>query len=350
MNYMTGLDWLRFYMCLFIAIFHFVVTHESDNLFFIAIRNSGFFATSTFFVLSGFILTYVYRSKIINKTLNNKSFLIKRLSSFYPLHLILQFFFLILLLSSIFFLNNTPSTYHNLSQPEIFIYLLRSIFLLHAWDDIILFNQPSWSLSALIFFYIIFLFSRKLMITKRPFLFLVMIWILYLIPASYFYLNPNSFLSYTILHINPLLRLPEFISGVLAFIIFNQYKDLINKYIFIIIGFIGIALTALLVTNYPDTKILFHNGLVLPFQIALILGCAKITYSSSISSTFGNMSLVIFLIHSLILNITDFLFKGVDIYLLLAINILVIIVASYLTLILIIKPSQKIIRNKFISN
>ncbi len=346
MNYMTGLDWLRFYMCLFIAIFHFAVTQGTDNLLFLAIKSSGFYATSTFFILSGFILTYVYGNKIINNEINKGSFLIKRLSSFYPLHIILQFAFLFLFLASVVFLNSIPLTYQNLTQSEIFIYFLRSFFLLHAWDDIILFNQPSWSLSALIFFYIIFLFSKKLMITNRPFLWLSVVWVLYLIPALYFYLKPDSFLSYTILHINPLLRLPEFLSGILAFNIFNKYKDSINKNIFILIGFVGVLLTAVLVFKFPDIKILFHNGLVLPFQISLILGCAKITYSSSISSTFGSMSLVIFLIHSLILNITEFLFKGASVYSMFAINVFIIIVASYITLKLIVKPLQKTIRDK----
>lgn len=350
MNYMTGLDWLRFYMCLFIAIFHFAVTQESDDFLFVAIKNSGFYATSTFFILSGFILTYVYKNKIINNTLDRKSFILKRLSSFYPLHIILQFGFLFLLIASVVFLNNFPSTYQNLSLSEIFSYFLRSIFLIHAWDDKILFNQPSWSLSALIFFYIVFLFSRRLMITKKPIFWLVIVWILYLIPTFYYYFTPDSFLSYRILHINPLLRLPEFISGIIAFNIFDKYKVLLNKYFFILFGLSGILLTALVVMMNPDTKILFHNGLVMPFQIALILGCAKVTYKSTVSTNFGNMSLVIFLVHSLILNITEFVFKGFNVYLLLSINVLIIILASYFSLILIVKPLQKIIRSKFISS
>lgn len=349
MNYISGLDWLRFFMCLFIAIYHFSITTENQSTLLALVASSGFYATSTFFILSGFILTFVYKTKLISGQLQGTDFIVKRLSSFYPLHILLQVAFLILLIMSIAILNVTPSAYTQLSGSEIFSHFIKSVFLLHAWDENILFNQPSWSLSALFFFYIVFVFSKRILLSNRYALLLLLFWVAYMIPALVNFNFPESFVSYEILHKNPLFRLPEFLCGMVAYNVFEKYEGYIKKWFFYI-GILGAIITAVVVYNNPNYQILFHNGLVLPFQIMLIFGCAKMTREGWNSKMIGSLALPIFMTHSLVLNVTQFLLPNINVFISLIINILLIILVSYISLRLISLPLQNKIRLSFIKS
>lgn len=349
LGYLSGLDWLRFFMCLFIAIFHFSVTTESQNLLFSLIASSGFYATSTFFILSGFILTFVYKAKLISGRLSRLDFIVKRLSSFYPLHMLLQLAFLLLLLSSVYILGVVPSSYTDIPSSEIFTYFIRSVFLIHAWEDQLLLNQPSWSLSALFFFYIVFVFSRKILMSSKYLFLLVVLWFFYLSPALINFYFPDSFITYATLHKNPLFRLPEFLCGMVAYNIFEKHADYVSKS-YIYLGILGAVITAVVVFRNPEYKVLFHNGLVLPFQIILVLGCAKITRIEGNPKLFGSLALPIFMTHSLVLNITQFLFPNLNVFISLALNIALIILVSYISLKLISTPLQNKIRQRFLSS
>lgn len=57
-----GLEWLRFLLGCYVMIYHTVHQYpQRGSVPFLAeLTSMGFFATSTFFVLSGFLLTHVY--------------------------------------------------------------------------------------------------------------------------------------------------------------------------------------------------------------------------------------------------------------------------------------------------
>ncbi|MCU4394156.1 OpgC domain-containing protein [Acinetobacter parvus] len=80
-----GLDILRFLMALIMVTYH--VQPLLGKSFFNELSFNGFLATSTFFILSGFILTHVYYKKIQTNTFSNTNFLIKRFSALYPIHI-----------------------------------------------------------------------------------------------------------------------------------------------------------------------------------------------------------------------------------------------------------------------
>lgn len=64
-----GLDILRFIMALVMVLYH--VQSLLKNSILNELSFNGFFGTSTFFILSGFILTHVYLKKIeLNKFSN----------------------------------------------------------------------------------------------------------------------------------------------------------------------------------------------------------------------------------------------------------------------------------------
>lgn len=106
MTYLTkkiiGLDLLRFIMAILMVAFH-VQALLTDSIFNYLALN-GFYGTSVFFILSGFILTHVYSIKIYSHKFSNFDFLIKRFNALYPIHiftlLLALFLFIILNIAS----------------------------------------------------------------------------------------------------------------------------------------------------------------------------------------------------------------------------------------------------------
>ena len=82
-----GLEWLRFLLGLYGGVPHpAYLSKEQKFPGLDELTSLGFFATSTFFVLSGFLLAHVYaRSGRLRESA--RSFWTKRLSNLYPLHL-----------------------------------------------------------------------------------------------------------------------------------------------------------------------------------------------------------------------------------------------------------------------
>lgn len=58
-EHFTTLEWFRFILSLYIVIFH-TFNYSTAPTWIREVFETGFFATSSFFVLSGFILAHVY--------------------------------------------------------------------------------------------------------------------------------------------------------------------------------------------------------------------------------------------------------------------------------------------------
>ena len=176
-----GLEWLRFLLGMYVVVYHTLHVYPAEQKFrgLDELTSLGFFATSTFFVLSGFLLAHVY---VTDGQLREspRSFLTKRFSNLYPIHIfsILLTIGVLLLISQLGIGPDldqaTPrfvvyDTHERLGQshPELFRHwmsdrelLLNSILqltMLQAWNPLYLtFNAPLWSLSTLFFFYLCF--------------------------------------------------------------------------------------------------------------------------------------------------------------------------------------------------
>lgn len=171
-----GLEWLRFLLGLYVVVYHTLHTYPKEQKFpgLDELTSLGFFATSTFFVLSGFLLAHVYaRSGRLRESA--RSFWTKRLSNLYPLHLfsLLLSILVLLALSHLgigpeldkatprFVIYDTnevlgrthPELFlHWMSNTELFVNSILQILLLQAWNPYYLtFNAPLWSLSTLMF-------------------------------------------------------------------------------------------------------------------------------------------------------------------------------------------------------
>ena len=179
-----------------------------------------------FFVLSGFILTYVYPRLQLNSFTEIKGFLVKRVARIWPLH------------ASIFFLRMliTPKALLTFpgAAPKLLV-LFANLAMVHAWIPFYQFyfsyNAPSWTISTELFFYLsfpflLFLANRRIWL---PMLVTGILTIAAIFLANY--LNPPLYSMDTIslralLYINPLPRVFEFACGMTTALLFKRIKDI----------------------------------------------------------------------------------------------------------------------------
>lgn len=175
-------------------------------------------SVSFFFVLSGFVLSYSYHYS----TINPLRFYFQRLLRIWPLH-ILSVIFVVLLLPRHLYLP-APVEFSDFSFLSV---LLAHIFLIQSFFPIPAFffglNAVSWSISVEAFFYLLFPVFKKL---RSSILVLISVFLSVLALFTAHRLSSASIQSFNssalyqpvyqgFLYINPISRLPEFISGIL---------------------------------------------------------------------------------------------------------------------------------------
>src|SRR5690606_979767 len=107
---------------------------------------------------------------------------------------------------------------HFMNDRELALNFVLQLLMLQAWNPLYLtFNPPLWSISTLFFFYLTFPWlAPRLMRLRHKGLWLVAIGVLYLLPPLWAIQQDAYGIPYTgLLHRMPLLRLPEFIAGIL---------------------------------------------------------------------------------------------------------------------------------------
>jgi peptidoglycan/LPS O-acetylase OafA/YrhL len=113
----------------------------------------GWNLVDLFFVLSGFVFSYVYGAKIVERKISFKEYGILRFSRLYPIH----FVTLLLVASVQFFRNQLGLKYFVYGVNDIFHFILNLFFVQSGWlQQVYSFNGPSWSVSVEIFAYIVF--------------------------------------------------------------------------------------------------------------------------------------------------------------------------------------------------
>jgi len=161
-NHLPALTGIRFFAILHIFCFHLWVIfdmkkepgmenllHDMNDLpapLFTAITN-GWMSTSFFFLLSGFILAYLYWGVDGQLSLPKKTFWLTRAIRIYPIHLILLLVTMLM------------TTAHQLSLGTSPWLLgasgLATLTLTQAWypDFVPIWSWPTWTISALVFLY-----------------------------------------------------------------------------------------------------------------------------------------------------------------------------------------------------
>lgn len=337
-EHLNGLEVMRYLLGIYIVLYH-TFNYEGMSKWLRVPVEMGFIATSSFFILSGFILSYVYlsgngTSNIILKE-TKKSFITKRLANLYPIHIFSLLFTLVVVyvvsviqispkdtLASIRYVmydsnNYTPieKLHHFMSNTEMFLAFLMNATLTQSWNPYYLtFNAPAWSISTLLFMYILFPYiAPYLSKLKRPVLALLITNLVYIALPIIFIINSWFDMPFTgILNRNPIARLPEFISGILLCNLYFYLKDRnidlnsfkVRAYM---IAFMSICfyLSSILLHN-PDwiTKegnasyYLLHNGLILIPECVLVLFFTTLKLpKSKILMWLGGASLPLFALH-----------------------------------------------------
>lgn len=336
-EHLNGLNYLRYGLGIYIVLYHtmhYQVLPQWVN----KITEMGFFATSSFFILSGFILTYVYLSnhgtEYVKMKESKKSFLVKRLANLYPIHIFsLIFTLLTLTILPLFFseyLNSTnniryvmydsnnytpiENLKHWMNNSEMIIALIMNATLLQSFNPYYLtFNAPAWSISTLFFMYILFPYIApkldKIKSPKKAILIVNLIYILLPLIFIYFSLYDKPYTG--ILNRNPLVRLPEFIAGILLCNLFFKMKY--NNFIFKMKHKVYMSLFLVIsliagswLLHNPDiiskkgnaSYYLLHNGLLLiPGCIVVLLFATLNVRHSKIWEKLGNASLPLFALH-----------------------------------------------------
>lgn len=225
---------------------------------------ANFYSTSIFFVLNGFLLTYIYIDKIAG--MNIYSFFKTRIKKFYPLYIIV----IVLSLPLVYDLSNSILTFGAKT--------IINILILQAWIpklSTFSFTSYYWTLSCFITYYIIFIPLVKMLkkLNNKQLLLLLFFGNILEISISSILYDSNLFpYINNFLHHNPIVRFPEFLGGCIAAILFkrNQENDIIlsiqkNQFTIIIVNLIAIYAAK------SFQYMLVHNGLFLILQILLVI-------------------------------------------------------------------------------
>ncbi len=214
---LDALTSFRFIAAFMVFVWHSHVFHSS------LIRYElGYVGVGFFYMLSGFILTYVYFEKLKKKNINNiKKFYIARVAKLYPVHIVT------FLASIPFFLETVKSVFPEHTKLTVLGVAISNLSLTQSYfpsgDVNFSFNGVAWSISVELFFYalfpvIIFMLVRyhRYLTVKRLLIIMSALWIVLMM----FYLPQQSYLDDWKFYVFPIARLPDFVMGVFLGMIF----------------------------------------------------------------------------------------------------------------------------------
>ncbi|HWM15956.1 MAG TPA: acyltransferase [Microbacterium sp.] len=234
----------------------------------------GDYGVAFFFVLSGFVLTYSYRSKTPKST-----FYWRRFARIYPLH------FVTLLLAIPVFYSFTPDPADWWVKPVNIGILLLSVVLLQGWsrDPAILFsgNPAAWTLTVEAFFYALhpFLARGLTRVSRRGALVAASIVAAVTIGMRVvIFLDPVGWVAQLPL---PILRVNEFLLGMcLAWAFRHGWRVAVHPgWAAGGIGAVGVAfvLTGRLAPGSPPATVV---GMLLPAAMVLLFGLLIVSTST----------------------------------------------------------------------
>ena len=313
---LPALTGLRFIAAMLVVAYHFGPSSASGCPWWLRnIMGAGFCGVNLFFVLSGFVLTYVYAPLKWERATLEK-FWSARVARIYPVYL----FSLLVAAAPYFagvFARNPPTKAAAKSVVMLGSWLTLTqswlgTWLLGAW------NAPAWSLSVEWFFYLVFpLFARQLLRPQPQTSVVVRLGLLWLaalaVPLLYLAIGPDhvgwhdrSGNWLDIIKYNPILQLPSFLCGITLGHAYLARPDR-NRRGAAPIRFLLVAGVVLLGVTLVGSSlipyVLLHNGFMIPFFGMIIFGAAA--HAGRISATLsvapmialGEASYAIYILH-----------------------------------------------------
>ncbi len=341
---------LRFVFALMVFSSHlinFLKGNEIYNSYFL----EGKFGVSFFFILSGFILSFNYKNKFLEKK-DFKKFYISRIARIYPVHILTLIIALPLSLGGFFL------------KPFVwFIKFLLNLLLLHSFIPIknfyFSFNGPSWSISDEMFFYLLFpffiLMFNKIKLSK----FYSFVFILLISLSIQFF--PDTIVN-GYFYVNPFFRITDFIIGILIFYIYDSkkveaYIKYKNTFTFIEIGSIILFFIFFTFHKYIPFGYRLFGYYWIPMSLLILIFSYQSGYISKLLSgkmmiVLGEISFSFYLIHQLIIKFIYALNKKMhwteNGILLILVVFFISLILSYLMYNFIELPSNRYLKNKLI--
>lgn len=313
---LEALTSLRFLAALQVILFHLKVERIASGgpWWYQNFAGIGYIGVNFFFVLSGFILVYIYAANDIDPGRFWKA----RFARIYPAYV-----FSLAVTAPFFFfaVHRLNLPFFAWSERHLAFAALLTLCLLQAWSPqgALTWNPVCWSLSVEAFFYFLFPFLLRPIRTfsGRMLLFGISVFSLISlgISVSYILVHPDgaakvnssavTLLWKNVMSFNPLVRLPEFIVGALTGLLFLRRKN--NPAfgsICVLAGSALIALITALVTKIPNP--LISAGLLSPAFAAIIFGVAQQPRWTGVLALrplvlLGEASYSLYLLHSFVM-------------------------------------------------
>jgi peptidoglycan/LPS O-acetylase OafA/YrhL len=206
---LDSLTGLRFIAAFMVVLLHFgnpPAPHLVHNII-----SQGFVAVSLFFILSGFILTYNYIDTEGRLKTGKREFMLARFSRIYPAYL------LGFVIYAPFALKEIAAIDAHSPWVNTTYFAVAALGLVQSWSTstALVWNSPAWSLSAEAFFYLLFPFVAPLIVRLNGRSLLLAGLLFWLASMAAFFvhqLHPHFDRNFWVF--NPLLRLPEFLLGI----------------------------------------------------------------------------------------------------------------------------------------
>ncbi|MDN4503065.1 acyltransferase [Alteromonadaceae bacterium BrNp21-10] len=297
--HIPALTGVRFFAVFHIFLFHLWSVYNGDkaegfeNLMIgfasmpqglVSFLSNGFLSTPFFFMLSGFILSYLYWGKEGQLTISRKQFWLSRLFRLYPIHLIVIVPTILLM-----FYNHLQNGFSGL---EVAASAVASITLTQAWYApwVPMWSWPTWTISALVFLYLVMPWLMHVLgkLTQTQSVILLMaLPIISMVPtAIYAWLTQGmvdvDIVWAIVIGSTPLFWVPHFIAGMLLTRIFaisrfnSDWRPAEPSWFaWGDVALLGLIVYACMGTIAEPLKFFIRHGLFMPLYMQIILDFAR---------------------------------------------------------------------------
>lgn len=223
---LNALTSFRFLAALLVFVWHMHIMANLTDKY-----QLGYVGVGFFYLLSGFILTYVYYTKLASGSASAiKKFYIARIAKIYPTHLLTMIASIPLFIGTVKALFPEHTKMHFAELLGVNLTLLQSYVSSNMVN--FSFNGVAWSISVEMFFYALFpilvyllgRYASKLSV-GRLILMAVLVWISLCIVVA----PVHAVIDDWRLYIFPPVRLPEFIIGIILGLIYIKPQDKVSN-------------------------------------------------------------------------------------------------------------------------
>ncbi|HEX6608241.1 MAG TPA: acyltransferase [Chloroflexia bacterium] len=217
---LAALTGLRFFAALHVVLFHFAApVLASAPEWARNFAAAGLTGVDLFFILSGFVLAYNY---LDGRQMRRREFWVARFARIYPAHLVGVLLLAPYIIYAYFTVFPAPAAAGKTLGDAGLALTLTQAWVPGSWSA---WNGPAWSLGAEAFFYALFPFLG-LALGRIPVRLLPValggFWVLAVLrPASYILYDIPGW--WPVAYANPILRLPEFLMGIVLGRLFLHY-------------------------------------------------------------------------------------------------------------------------------